>query len=250
MKDIEKYWRRKFDRLALLDIPDWQRSFWWDPGSVIIQQKFIAGVIRKLPANRLIADIGCGPGTACRQLAGSGHRVVGLDFSMNALRLAHVRRQESLECYCQGDANGLPLKDRIFDIVLAMGIFQSAEDPVRQLKQISGILKPGGLLFFSTLARQKIFELPFYPVYCLVNCDHFPDHDNFQTKSVKTRDMIFRRPEDKETYILKRYAASDLQKWLKLAGFEGIRLTYNGKLSRIPYLMNSFMVFGQAVRRK
>lgn len=250
MKDIEKYWRCKFDQLALLDIPDWQRSFWWNPGSVSSQQRYITGVMRKLPANRLIADIGCGPGTACRQLIGDGHRVVGIDFSKNALRLAHYRRKDNLEFYCQGDANELPLKNCIFDIVLAMGILQSAEDPIRHLKQIFDILKPGGLLIFSTLAKQKIFELPFYPAYCLINCDHFPDHDNFQVNSVKTRNIIFRRPEDKEKYILKRYATSDLKNWLKITGFEGIKLSYNGKLTQIPYLLNSFIVFGQAVRRK
>ncbi|MGE5477078.1 MAG: methyltransferase domain-containing protein [Bacteroidales bacterium] len=74
-------------------------------------------IVKGLPQARTILDLGCGAG-AHYPYHGDDARVVGLDISLNSLRL--VRRQFPAAVLIQGDAYKLPFKPASFDVVMSV----------------------------------------------------------------------------------------------------------------------------------
>jgi demethylmenaquinone methyltransferase/2-methoxy-6-polyprenyl-1,4-benzoquinol methylase len=90
-------------------------------------------------------DVACGSGKLTAVLAGiagEGGRVVGLDFSPQMLEIAR-RDHPGIE-FLEGDALRLPFEDAGFDAsTIAFGL-RNLSDPVRGLREMKRVLKPGG----------------------------------------------------------------------------------------------------------
>lgn len=250
MNPYDKYWKDKYDILAAKDLADWQKSYWWDYREIINQHKFLLRQLEGyIPGRSMVVDIGCGPGVSSRLLSSLGYQVVGLDFSWNTVKQAVKSSESHRNVYLQADANFLPWKGESFDIALALGIFQMASDTSREIKEAHRILKPGGKVIISTPIRYRVWELPFYPIYCLMTCDGFPDHQTLQVKMVKQRETVPPRPSDPQSDIIKRHPISFINKLLLEAGFKDIIVRYPGRITILPYLVNSVMVHISAVKK-
>ena len=97
-----------------------------------------------------VLDVGCGPGTVTVDLARlvAPGRVVGIDRAREVLEQAAACASEqgvSIELR-DGDVYELPLPDASFDVVHAHQVLQHLTDPVRALKDVRRVLRPGGLL--------------------------------------------------------------------------------------------------------
>ena len=90
-------------------------------------------------------DVACGSGKLTAELAkiaGDAGRVVGLDFSSQMLDVAR-RNHPRLE-FMQGDAVSLPFDDASFDASsIAFGL-RNLADPIRGLREMLRVVKPGG----------------------------------------------------------------------------------------------------------
>ncbi len=90
-------------------------------------------------------DVACGSGKLTARLAriaGSGGRVVGLDFSPEMLAIAR-HDHPGIE-FVEGDALNLPFDDASFDATtIAFGL-RNLADPVRGLREMIRVIKPGG----------------------------------------------------------------------------------------------------------
>src|SRR5207302_2811788 len=76
------------------------------------------------------------------RIAGPTGRVVGLDFSPEMLAIA--RQHHPALDFVEGDAQNLPFEDGSFDAVtIAFGL-RNLADPLRGLREMLRILKPGG----------------------------------------------------------------------------------------------------------
>jgi demethylmenaquinone methyltransferase/2-methoxy-6-polyprenyl-1,4-benzoquinol methylase len=99
-----------------------------------------------LQAGGSALDVACGSGKLTAQLAriaGRDGRVVGLDFSPQMLEIAR-REHRGIE-FLEGDALNLPLDSASFDAsTIAFGL-RNLADPVRGLREMQRVLKPGGL---------------------------------------------------------------------------------------------------------
>ncbi len=105
-----------------------------------------------------VLDYGCGLGGVGHWLSDHGHfRVVGLDYSRVALRAARSSPSRAgsgkLAPVC-ADFGAVPLKQSSIDAVVALESLYLASSPVCALRQLYGVLRPGGLLVFTVLASE------------------------------------------------------------------------------------------------
>jgi SAM-dependent methyltransferase len=99
---------------------------------------------------RTILDIGCGDGTAAATAAPllPGHRVIGVDWSQDALRRARTRIPYAVRGELTG--GGLPFASGAADAVLFSEVVEHLVDPDAALDEIRRVLRPGGHLMLST----------------------------------------------------------------------------------------------------
>jgi len=197
-----------------------------------------------------VLDVGCGPGYYCKLLSDLGHEVVGVDYSLKTIMAALDKKIGKGVSFIQGDASHLPLKKDSYDLILAMGVLQIAVDPLRQLNEFSRLLKVGGQIILSTPVQHRLWELPFFPMYCLLACDGFPSVNGFKLKLIKRRATMQPRTFDDQSYIINRYPLKKLRTDLINCGFSGIDIRYQGRLPHFPWLVNSFVVNAAAVKKE
>lgn len=115
----------------------------------------------KLAPTRIL-DAGSGPAREARTLAGRyrGAGVVAADFSLGMLQSRSrgwLRRNPSI-ALC-ADIEQLPLSSGSFDLVWSNMALHCLSDPPEALKEFHRVLKPQGLLLFSTLGPDSLKEL-------------------------------------------------------------------------------------------
>ena len=135
---------------------------WWDPDG---PQKALhalnpvrleyVGDRTSLPGARVL-DVGCGAGLLSEALAGEGARVTAIDL---APELIDVAKLHQLEAGLQIDYRLQSAEDLAaelpgtFDAVTCMEMLEHVPDPGSVIEACARLLKPGGMLFLSTLNR-------------------------------------------------------------------------------------------------
>ncbi|MFZ5784793.1 MAG: bifunctional 2-polyprenyl-6-hydroxyphenol methylase/3-demethylubiquinol 3-O-methyltransferase UbiG [Pseudomonadota bacterium] len=102
-----------------------------------------------------LLDVGCGGGLLCEPMARLGAAVTGLDASDRNIRVAalHAEGQGLSIEYRQATAEACATSGEQYDIVLALEIVEHVADVGLFLQSCGRLVKPGGLLFLSTLNR-------------------------------------------------------------------------------------------------
>ncbi|MGW3938869.1 methyltransferase domain-containing protein [Streptomyces phaeochromogenes] len=161
---------------------------------------------------RTVLDIGCGDGSAAATAAPllAGHRIVGVDWSQDALRRAHAH----LPYAVRGELtdSGLPFRSASADAVLFSEVVEHLVDPDAALDEIHRILRPGGHLMLSTpnLAawyNRALLLAGVQPVFSEVSLR-----------------AIHGRPGKEVVGHLRLYTARALREFVTASGFEVVRL--------------------------
>jgi 2-polyprenyl-6-hydroxyphenyl methylase/3-demethylubiquinone-9 3-methyltransferase len=102
-----------------------------------------------------LLDVGCGGGLLSEPMARLGADVTGIDAAGPNIGIAdlHARGQGLSVHYRRGTAEDLAASSARFDIVLALEIVEHVADVDLFLGSCGRLVKPGGLLFLSTLNR-------------------------------------------------------------------------------------------------
>jgi len=109
-----------------------------------------------------ILDIGCGSGLTTELLLRRfpRARVHALDFALPMLALTRKRGRwlRRPACVC-ADLDHLPLASQSLDLVFANASLQWSADPAAAFRDIARVLKPNGLLIFSSFGPGTLHEL-------------------------------------------------------------------------------------------
>ena len=107
-------------------------------------------------------DIGCGAGILCEPLARLGASVTGIDPSSGTIEVArrHAGATRLSIEYKTTSLENLAAEGALFDAVLAMEVVEHVVDMPEFVRLAGSMVRPGGLLFVSTLNRTlKSFAL-------------------------------------------------------------------------------------------
>ncbi len=118
------------------------------------------GLVKLAP--ELIVDVGAGTGIAAVELVERypGAQVIALDFALPMLQLARGRApgQGRMSCLC-ADLEHLPLPDASVDLLFSNAALQWCNDLDHAFREFLRVLRPGGLLMFSTFGPDTLQEL-------------------------------------------------------------------------------------------
>jgi len=102
--------------------------------------------IGEMPAGRVL-DLGCSSGLLSERVRALGHRVTGVDVS--PLPGVTDRVDRFLIADLDRDLPPEVGEEAPFDLVIAADVLEHVRDPARLLRQIAGVLVPGGTLIAS-----------------------------------------------------------------------------------------------------
>ena len=153
MKNVDDLEIRKFEALA---------SRWWDPNSEFkplhdinpLRVNYISQHINL--AEKRVLDIGCGGGILAEALAHHGAAVTAIDKAEASLSVAKLHLLESqldisyLDSTAEELAEAQPAQ---FDVVTCLEMLEHVPDPSSVVAACQRLVKPGGLVFFSTINR-------------------------------------------------------------------------------------------------
>ena len=99
-------------------------------------------------------DAGCGTGGLTRRLRAAGPRVTGIDRDEQCIRVARAHPGAAGISSLVGDIGRAPLRPGSFDLVTSIAMVHHI-DAELALRQMSGLLRPGGVLAVVGLARDR-----------------------------------------------------------------------------------------------
>lgn len=106
-----------------------------------------------------VLDVGCGAGFLSNELAKMKYDVCAIDVSLESLKVAQRFDQTQTVRYRQADAYQLPFADHSYDVVTALDFLEHVQQPQTVIREVSRVLKPGGLFFYHTFNRNPISHL-------------------------------------------------------------------------------------------
>jgi malonyl-CoA O-methyltransferase len=132
----------------------------------VVQAEVLRRLLERLELFRIdvgrVLDAGCGTGRAVRHLLRHYRRaeLVALDIAPNMVASARARRPwlRRVDGIC-GDAAALPLADASVDLVLSNLMLQWCNEPDRVFAEFRRVLRPGGLVLFTTFGPDTLREL-------------------------------------------------------------------------------------------
>ncbi len=134
--------------------------------AAVLQREIAARMLERLDYikldPRLILDLGAGTGHAAERLARRypRARVIALDFALPMLQRARKRGPwlRRPRCVC-ADVEQLPIADGAVDLVFSNAALQWCTNLDHSFGEILRVMRPGGLLMFSSFGPDTLKEL-------------------------------------------------------------------------------------------
>jgi len=213
-------WPRVSEARSIPSLPEYGRVFSGPGASVLFLQDAVRAFLPRSEEPLRILDLGCGNGYWAVPLTGAGHRVVGVDGSVqrieNARREVPQARFEQLDI---GDDLLARLGEEPFDVVISTEVVEHLFLPGVWADACFASLRPGGRLICSAPYHGYLKNL-------LIALSGSWDRHHHTLRAGGH---------------IRFFSEATLRKLLERAGFEGLRVRGAG---RLPYLWKSLVVAG------
>ena len=144
---------RKFEALA---------ARWWDPNSEFkplheinpLRMRFISEQTNV--AGKQVLDVGCGGGILAEAMVRYGASVTAIDLAEASLAVARLHQLESGLDISYENVSADTMAEKHpgeFDVVTCLEMLEHVPSPPSVVEACAKLLKPGGLVFFSTINR-------------------------------------------------------------------------------------------------
>jgi ArsR family transcriptional regulator len=112
----------------------------------------LAATFALLDPHLVIGDLGCGTGSLSAALAPHVDHVHAIDASPAMLTAARSRLRAFGNVSVQdGALESLPLYDGVLDVAILMLVLHHVSDPVRALREVHRVLRPGGRVLIGDM---------------------------------------------------------------------------------------------------
>jgi SAM-dependent methyltransferase len=98
-----------------------------------------------------VLDVASGAGFGLAMLRAAGAWAVGMDYALSSL--CDARKMAPSAPLVHGDATRIPLRDRVFDVVVSFETLEHVPDAETMVREVRRVLRPGGALVLSTPNR-------------------------------------------------------------------------------------------------
>jgi 2-polyprenyl-6-hydroxyphenyl methylase/3-demethylubiquinone-9 3-methyltransferase len=138
-------------------------SSWWDPQGDLnslhdinpLRLDWIRSQAGPLGDLRVL-DVGCGGGLLAEAMASEGAQVTGIDLARDSLQIARLHGHESgvqVHYECVSSEEYAMQQPGQFDLITCMELLEHVPDPASVVRACGQLVRPGGLVCFSTLNR-------------------------------------------------------------------------------------------------
>lgn len=129
-----------------------EKNHWWLKG----RRRSICSLLRTVPKNARILDVGCAGGQLLHDLHELGFvDAVGVDTSQAAVDAC---RDRGLSRVARADAASLPFDAEQFDIIIASDILEHVEDDEAALREWGRVLASSGMLIVYSPAFPSLWS--------------------------------------------------------------------------------------------
>ena len=154
---VRSYWNTRIHDLEMTTQPVGSREFFAELDDYRFDKlAYLPQVIdfQGFRGQRLV-EVGCGVGTDLVRFARGGARVIGVDLSETAVRLAKTNLDVNGQhgTVLVADGGDLPFADQSVDVFYAHGVLQYAAAPRQIVKESLRVLVPGGTAIFMVYNR-------------------------------------------------------------------------------------------------
>ena len=110
--------------------------------------------------NKLLLDIGCGPGRFVDVAASKGARVIGVDYSSAVEAARENFKSNPNICIVQADALNLPFENNLFDGSFTIGVLHHTPSPYKGVEEAYRVVKKGGWFGISVYGKSGYYDFP------------------------------------------------------------------------------------------
>ena len=127
-------------------------DYWWFAGKIELHSILLELICKK--GRNIILNVGCGTGEDLEIISKFG-KTIAMDISKETL--SKVVQSDTIQLI-RGDAENLPFREDVFDIVLMLDVIEHLENDEKSVQQVFTVMNGGGHLIISVPAIPLLFS--------------------------------------------------------------------------------------------